>query len=291
MHTEFVLKEETAGRAAEQWHSPSFDEGAFTEAERDDLGRNETGDKSSRHGDEWGQQHVLRGRAASRAASPHELDKVLEAAPDVFASHVPEEPDEEAKVDVEALKAEWATEWQARLDAATEEAREAGYEAGCADTQRMMEAEQAKERAATEQRVRQLQDVLDDYMEACTPLLADLAVDVAETVLQGPLPQDAQARMVEALQEAIDKLSGEHPITVSVHPVDYMLMQESGFIEQVAHAPMHVTWKTVPEWEEGDWSVESPVAVIRQLRAEAFQGLRQTLGVYNRLSPAEAEDA
>lgn len=205
---------------------------------------------------------------------------------------------QEAPDPMEELRAELEAEWNARLEAAREDAREAGYEAGHeAGYEAGYEAAREELQAdfdATLRRladdVEQLRSLWHEYIEATEPALLDMTVEIAEAVLDAPLPESIRGASARAIAEAVEDLANADSLTVSLHPVDYQRLQEQGLIDQLtANHEQTLHWHPDPDHEEGDWSVESPTALIRHWKDETLSAIKQRLGT--RSAPPEPPPA
>lgn len=178
-------------------------------------------------------------------------------------------------------------EWQAKVDAAREDAYRDGYNEGHVDgygvgyddaeddLQQMITAE--VERLATD--VAQLRMLWAEYIEASEPALLNLTIEIAEALLDAPLPESIQGASARAIAEAVEELVGAASLTVSLHPVDYQRLQENGLLDQLnANHEQTLQWNPDPSHPEGDWSVESPTALIRHQKDEIIASIRQRLG-------------
>jgi flagellar assembly protein FliH len=193
-----------------------------------------------------------------------------------------EEPDP-----VDELRDTLEAEWQAKVDAAREEGYRNGYNEGHVegyevgyndaedDLQQMMDAE--VNRLAED--VAQLKTLWTEYIEASEPALLNLTIEVAEALLDGPLPESVKGASARAIAEAVEELVGAASLTVSLHPVDYQRLQENGLLDQLnANHEQTLQWNPDPNHAEGDWSVESPTALIRHQKDEIIASIRQRLG-------------
>lgn len=224
------------------------------------------------------------------------LDPDFPVEADEATTEAEEATDEEADDDPEAaLREELEAEWQAKLEEAAAAAREEGREEGhaqgydegyAAAREELSETFDAEvERLAAD--VAQLEQLWQEFIEDSKPVLLEVAVDVAEALLDAPLPESIQGASARAIAEAVEELAGAGTLTVSLHPVDYQRLQEKGLIDQLnANHEQALHWHPDPEQPEGDWSVESPTALIRHYKAEILDTVHQLLGT----SPPEKHD-
>ena len=217
----------------------------------------------------------------------HPVDATdAEASPEADASN-DEPPDEEPPDPLEELREELEAEWSAKIEAAREEAYRSGYNDGHVDGYEVgyddAEADLKQmfvtdvEQLATD--VEQLKTLWTEYIEASEPALLDMTIEIAEALLDAPLPESIQGASARAIAEAVEELAGAATLTVSLHPVDYQRLQEKGLIDQLtANHEQTLHWNPDPDHPEGDWSVESPTALIRHQKDETIESIRQLLG-------------
>jgi hypothetical protein len=77
----------------------------------------------------------------------------------------------------------------------------------------------------------------------------------------------------------VAELAGTPPITVTVHPVDYQRLQESGLADHLTDKYDDLQLESDPERAEGDWTVASPAGAIRRRRREVIDTLRGRLSL------------
>lgn len=185
-----------------------------------------------------------------------------------------------------------SAEWKARLDEAVaearaegyEEGREAGYETGYAEAEAALRSEYEEEQEALTRDAARLDALWKEHIENSEPMLVELSLQLAQALVDAPLTESVRRTSEEALAEAVAELAGTPPLTVTVHPVDYLRLQESGLAERLDEMYEELHWEADPGSEEGDWSVSSPAGAVRRLRREIVETLRRRLG----LSPEAA---
>lgn len=117
----------------------------------------------------------------------------------------------------------------------------------------------------------------DSTVRSAEPQLVEIALSVAETVLSAPLSDDQRSIAMSALIGAIDELASRGPVTVQVHPVEFLALQESGLTESLEAAHPGLQWEAVASLDEGDWHVATDEAAILRIRAEILASLRERL--------------
>lgn len=214
-----------------------------------------------------------------QAANLHENGKTASSSPSA-SGNAPSDPKEEA------LRAELEAEWQQRLDEAVKTAREEGYDqgraegydAGYAEAQAELQKKFEAQKEELHKDVARLRDVWDQYLKESQPYLVQVTVDIAEMLLDAPLPESVQNASARAIAEAIEELASDPPLTILLHPVDYQHLQETGMVEQLNANHDHLQWNPQPDLDKGDWSVESPVAMVRHFKHELARSLKTRLG-------------
>ena len=191
-----------------------------------------------------------------------------------------------------------AAEWQDRLDEAVEEARAEGYERGHDDgydagyddghdaAESALQAEWEDARTALIDDTTRFEEAWAQYVEANETRFVELALTLAEAIVDAPLSDEVRTASEAALTDAVAELASTPPVTVTVHPVDYQRLRESGVAERLIDAHDDVQLESDPERPEGDWDVSSPTGVIRRRRSEVIATLRDRLGL-----PASGPDS
>jgi len=180
-------------------------------------------------------------------------------------------------------------EWQEHLEDAIEAARadgyeegrkegyEAGYDEGYEDAETEMRDEYEVQREQLIGDLRRFDALWEEYIDESETMLVDLSLRLAETIVDAPLTESMRRASEEALLEAVSELASAPPLTITVHPVDYQRLRESGLTERLNEKYDDLTLDSDPEYDEGDWSVSSPIGVIRRLRNEVVDTLRSEL--------------
>jgi len=256
-------------------------------AERTSLQREAEDDASSTPPSEG---RVLRRRETRRSPEPVTVD------PDPFTADVPvasSASDAEATVsDDETAEADDTPsrtddEWQAHLEEAVaaaraegyEEGQADGYESGYAEAEEAVRAEARAQREALVEDAARLDAVWARYVEEREPMLIELALELAEAIVDAPLTDSLRTASEEALAEAVAELSGTPPVTVHVHPSDYERLRETELAQRLEATCEELQWAPDADRGEGDWSVVSPAGAIRRLRSEVVETLRSHLGL------------
>lgn len=217
---------------------------------------------------------------------------------DPASTDVPSTPAASADTADASLPDRTAAEWQDRLDKAVEEARAEGYERGHDDgyeagyddghnaAESALQAEWEDARTALIDDTTRFEEAWAQYVEANETRLVELALTLAEAIVDAPLSDEVRTASEAALTDAVAELASTPPVTVTVHPVDYQRLRESGLAEHLIDAHDDLQLESDPERPEGDWDVSSPTGVIRRRRSEVIATLRDRLGL-----PASGPDS
>lgn len=230
-----------------------------------------------------GRNRVLRKADMTVAIHPFELD-VMDLSPDPPEEQISEDTSEEQPPpppvkSLEEVLAERDQEWEAHLQQAVAAAREEGYAQGAADTAARLKAEFEEHRQVLLSDLQHLRTQWDTYLEQLEPALAELSFEIAQAILDAPLPQSIKGVATRAITEAVEQMAGSAPIEIVLHPVDFLRLQESGVVEQLELLHSGLRWEPRPEMKQGEWVVQSPTMAIRRLEEELLGMLRSRLNL------------
>lgn len=156
---------------------------------------------------------------------------------------------------------------------AREQALEEGFQRGQASAAEHVETERAN-------LVRAMDGVTsawDSLSKNSEPLLAELAFKMVEAILEAPLPENLRALSTGALSDAMEKLADSNSVQVTLHPADYMMLDESAVLVPLTQNHPNIVWRTDATLERGDWEAKSAEAVIRRVAKELLADLRSRL--------------
>lgn len=205
-----------------------------------------------------------------------------------------DDEDEEADAPPERTDAEW----RERMEEAVEEARaegydagredgyQAGYDEGYEDAETTLRAEWEEERESLIGDITRFEEVWTQYIDENESRFVELALQLAESIVDAPIADSLRKASEEALTEAVAELAGTPPITVTVHPVDYQRLQESGLADHLTDKYDELQLESDPERTEGDWTVASPAGAVRRRRREVIDTLRSHL----RLTASDSDE-
>ncbi len=124
--------------------------------------------------------------------------------------------------ELETLRTEWDVAWQAKLDEAEKKTRiEAfakGYEAAREELQSNIQQTQNDFHAG----LSRLQGTWDSLIKRSETLLLEIPLEIVEFLIDAPLPDRFTHATERALLEALELLSRDVPISLSLNPVDLL---------------------------------------------------------------------
>ena len=187
--------------------------------------------------------------------------------------------DDKKKKDPAALLEQLQEEWKTQLEDDTARAREEGFNAGYAVAQQELETQIESAKTEFVEEIAHIKTAWEEYLKVVEPKLAALAFEIAETILDAPLPKDTRTLTIRTIMEAVEQLSSESSIEIILHPVDYLQFQENGVEQQLQAMRSGLRWHPNPDLKEGDWIVQSPTSTTRRLKAELIGMLKNQLGL------------
>lgn len=180
---------------------------------------------------------------------------------------------------LEELKAEWDTFWQAKMDDAIEKARTEAYGRGYADAKEAMSQEVDVEKEAFADALKTLKATWESFINRSETLLLEIALEIAHFLVDAPLPERFSKSTESALLEALENLSREVPVRLSLNPVDFLRLQESGLIKHIEDQFATLRWDPQPTLKEGNWIIQTPRQAIRRVSEELLASLRDRFGL------------
>jgi flagellar assembly protein FliH len=226
---------------------------------------------------------VVRKAQATTSVYPHVLD-LTDFSQGAAGQRSPDvRPDERTTPppvkSIDDMLAERDQEWEVRLQQAVAQAREYGFAQGSADTAAKLEADFHDRQQVLVADLKQLRTRWDDYLERLEPAIAELSFEIAQAVLDAPLPPNVKGVAARAISEAVEQMAGSAPIEILIHPVDFLRLQESGVVEQLESLHSGLRWEPRPDMKQGEWVVQSPSMTVRRLEEELLGTLRSRLGL------------
>ncbi len=205
--------------------------------------------------------------------------------PQLEAEEPEAEPDLEDLVDPEILtklRAEWDQFWEIQMDTAVQKAQQeafiVGYNEGREQFEPELHALRAELKSVREAYSRDVSEAVRSwhaFIEESEPLVLEMAFSIAEAILDAPLPDEVMEVATPSLANAIEALAKDAPLTISVHPVDWLRLQENSIIDQINSQHPALRWDPNATIDQGDWVVQSPKAVVRHIKEELMMDLRE----------------
>lgn len=219
---------------------------------------------------------------ASVRVNPQPVEIGGEAEPSAPTPPLPSVPDEPpAETDGGS-----ASVTEAELNAAIGAARAEAYARGRADAEAELRTEFETHKAAFAADVDRLEAAWRTYHDRLERQLVTLAVEAAELLVDGPLPDAIKEIADRALAQATERLARGDGLTIRIHPVDYLRLEEAGLVAGLTGAHPDLVWTPDDALPEGDWTVESAEAAVRNVRAELLDGLRARLDLHRAIQEA-----
>ncbi len=246
-------------------------------------------------------KNFIRHNAADVQPEPVEVCiSPLFETPESLASIQPQE-DPEDLIEAERLaeiKTEWDAAWQIKLNHEVEKARLAGYETGYSDAKAALSEEINTEKEAFTFALETLQDTWESFINRSETLLLEIALEIAHFLVHAPLPESFSKSTESALLQALEGLARDVPVQLSLNPVDFLRLRESGLTKHIEDQFTALRWDPQPTLKEGNWIVQTPREAIRRVSEELLASLRDRFGLNEntqrdlvpRQKPAVSED-
>lgn len=180
---------------------------------------------------------------------------------------------------VDALLAARDQEWEQRMERNIEAARKEAYALGYRDASSQLQSDFDARKQELFADIAALRTKWDDFLVRMEPLLAGLSFEIAQSVLDAPLPPKVRNVATRAITEAVEQMGGSTPIEILIHPVDFLRLQESGIVDQLESLHSGLRWEPRPDMKHGDWIVQSPSMAVRRLEEELLTSLKSRLGL------------
>ncbi len=180
---------------------------------------------------------------------------------------------------VAAIQQEMDKVWQIKLDEAVEKARSEAYGRGYADAKEELAQELNIEKAAFTYALNNLQGTWESFINRSETLLLEIALEIAHFLVDAPLPERFSKSTESALLEALEILSREVPVRLSLNPVDFLRLQESGLTTHIEDQFATLRWDPQPTLKEGNWIIQTPRQAIRRVSEELLANLRDRFGL------------
>jgi flagellar biosynthesis/type III secretory pathway protein FliH len=164
--------------------------------------------------------------------------------------------------------------WDLRFERELEKSRIDVYNEGFAAASVEIEAQYAERIRLIEESVVRIDASWRQFLTRCEPAMVDLSFAVAEKILEAPLPDAIRRSTSRAIAEAVEQLAIDPPVSISLHPVDLLQLQEAGAVEQIEALHTGLRWEPDARLKTGEWVVRSATAVVRRLEHELMARLQ-----------------
>ncbi len=286
--SKFILKRDTIGYVAADFEEFEVDASSpIIPAERVKIsGEEDERSSSLRKSVILRRQHV---RLQSAPVDVHPLDFPVanshKAIADAAPSDAIEEPpaDESTarvpSLDVAALKEQWEAEWRQKYDEAVAEAKRQAYEEGYRDASTAFKADLKEAQDAFAVALQRFQETWENFIKRSETLLLEIALEIAQFILDAPLPERITHTTEKVLAEMLEELAADTPIKLSLNPLDLLRMQESGILDHIKEQFPALRWDPQTTLKEGNWIIQTPRKAIRRISDELLANLRDRFGL------------
>ena len=193
-----------------------------------------------------------------------------------------DQEENETKFDEEQLKLfqeEWDRDWQSKMDLAIENAKQEGFQSGLAEAKEELKNEHIRLKEEFKNNLNQFQESWDNYLKRSETILLKIALEITQFIVDVPLPGHYSDITERILNETLDQLSRDTPLTLSLNPLDLLRMQESGVMELIKEQFSGIRWDPQPTLKEGNWIIQTPRQAIRRITDELLDNLKNQFGL------------
>ena len=209
-----------------------------------------------------------------------------------FQQHAPEhqtsisstndQEDVEEHIDREKLaqlQQQLEDEWQKKLKEEVERAKAEAFEEGFNRAQEELgqKAENSKKEFAIG--LDRFKESWENYLKRSEATLMQIALEITQFIIDIPLPKQYSDITERVLNDALDQLSRETPLTLSLNPLDLLRLQESGIMDVIKEKFSALRWDPQPTLKEGNWIIQTPKQAIRRISEELLHNLKDQFGL------------
>ena len=177
------------------------------------------------------------------------------------------------------IQEEWDREWKIKLDLAVENAQQEGFQNGLAEAREELKNEHIRLKGEFKDNLMQFQESWDNYLKRSETILLKIALEITQFIVDVPLPGHFSDITERILNETLDQLSRDTPLTLSLNPLDLLRMQESGVMELIKEQFSGIRWDPQPTLKEGNWIIQTPRQAIRRITDELLDNLKNQFGL------------
>ena len=196
--------------------------------------------------------------------------------------------EEEKTVDqeqLEELKATLEEEWQQKVDEAVENAQKVAFDEGYNRAKEQFEKKAENSKKEFERGLDRIKESWENYLKRSETILMQIALDITQFIIDMPLPKQYSDITERILNDALDQLSRETPLTLSLNPLDLLRLQESGMMDVIKDKFPALRWDPQPTLKEGNWIIQTPQQAIRRISDELLHHLKDQFGLLEHSQP------
>lgn len=170
-------------------------------------------------------------------------------------------------------------EWQEKLDKAVEVAQKSGFEEGYNQAKEQYEKKVELSKNEFKQGLERFRESWENYLKRSEATLLSIAMEITQFIIDVPLPQKFSDITQRVLNEALDQLASDTPLTLSLNPLDLLRLQESGMLDVMMDKFSALRWDPQPTLKEGNWIIQTPKQAIRRISDELLEHLKDQFGL------------
>ena len=186
---------------------------------------------------------------------------------------------------LEELKAQLEEEWQKKVDQAVENAQKTAFEEGYNRAKEQYEKKVENSKREFERGLDRIKESWENYLKRSETILMQIALDITQFIIDMPLPKQYSDITERILNDALDQLSRETPLTLSLNPLDLLRLQESGMMDVIKDKFPALRWDPQPTLKEGNWIIQTPQQAIRRISDELLHHLKDQFGLLEHSQP------
>ena len=190
-----------------------------------------------------------------------------------------EEQEEFNTLELEQLKRQLEQEWQKKLDEEVERAKESAFEEGYNRAKDQFEQKVENSKKEFEKGLDRIKESWENYLKRSEAILMQIALEITQFIIDIPLPKQYSDITESVLNDALDQLSRETPLALSLNPLDLLRLQESGMMDVLKEKFPALRWDPQPTLKEGNWIIQTPQQAIRRISDELLHHLKGQFGL------------
>ena len=180
---------------------------------------------------------------------------------------------------LEQFRLQLEQEWAEKLAAAVDGAKEAAFEEGYARAKETFEKKAENSKREFEKGLDRIKESWENYLKRSETILMQIALEITQFVIDIPLPKQYTDITERVLNNALDQLGRETPLSLSLNPLDLLRLQESGMMDVIKDKFPALRWDPQPTLKEGNWIIQTPKQAIRRISDELLHHLKDQFGL------------